>query len=181
LIEVQRRARVGRRVSELFGEGGEVGAMLRTLLVAASGVLAGLLVGTLGVVTFAAANVWDDRRRMSDTTEEPPYLSAVWSALTDRRVLPYLAAAAAAGAVNGGIGAWAGWRGSRRAAPVVAVPLLLLSFPLAICVRNPSDSKTWGGELFVVVFVGLFVWVAGRVGQELGAWQRHVPPTRPRN
>jgi hypothetical protein len=158
--------------------------MLQTLRVAASGLLAGLLIGILGVVTFAAANTWDDRRRMSDTTEEPPYLSAVWSALTDRLALPYWAATAAAGAVNGGVGAWAGRRGNRRAAPVAVVPLLLLLYPLAAFVRYPSDSKSWGGELFVVVILGLFVWVAGRVGQEVG-WRRRpadpgAAPDRPR-
>jgi hypothetical protein len=153
--------------------------MLRTLRVAASGLLTGLLLGTLGVVTFAAANTWDDRRRLSDTKGEPPYLSAMWSALTDRRALPCWAATVAAGAVNGVVGAWAGRRGNRRAAPVAAVPLLLLLFPLAAFVRYPSDSKSWGAELFVVVIVGLFVWVAGRVGQEVGWWQRPAAPPAP--
>ena len=39
--------------------------MLRTLRVAASGLLTGLLIGILGVVTFVGAIVWDDRRRMA--------------------------------------------------------------------------------------------------------------------
>ncbi|HEX4592274.1 MAG TPA: hypothetical protein VH120_20230 [Gemmataceae bacterium] len=137
--------------------------MLRALPVAAS---------LLGVATFAAANTWDDRRRMSDTTEEPPYLSAVWSTLMDRHALPYWAATVAAGAVNGMAGAWSGLRGNRRAAPVAVVPLLLLLYPLALFVQHPDNSKSWVGVLIVVVILGLFVWVAGRVGQEVGWWQR---------
>jgi hypothetical protein len=150
--------------------------MLRTLRVAASGLVTGLLTSILGVVTFAAANVWDNRRRMSDTTDEPPYLSAVWSALTDRRALPYWAAIAAAVAVNGGIGAWAGSRGSRRAALVAVVPILLVLCALAYWALGLSDPKAWGGELFVVAFVVLFVWVADRFGQEVGWWQRPTEP-----
>ena len=153
--------------------------MLRALRIAASGLVSGFLLGTLGPVVFAAANAWDDRRRMSDTADEPPYLSAVWSALSDRRVLPYWAAVAAAAAVNGAIGALAGWRGIRRVAPTVVVPFLLLALPLMSYADDPSDSKTWGIELLVVVFVGLFVWVAGRVGQELGARQRQAGPGGP--
>lgn len=132
--------------------------MARSIRVTAFGLLAGLLIGILGPITFVAACVWDDRLE--------------WSALTDERLLPYWTAVAAAGAANGGIGAWAGRLGYRRATPVVWVPLLLVLYPLVSFVRNPSDSKTWGSELFVVVFVGLFVWVAGRVGQALGAMQR---------
>ncbi len=150
--------------------------MLRALRVATSGLVAGLLIGILGPVIFVAANTWDDRRRMSDTTDEPSYFSAVWSALSNREALPYWAGVAAAAAMNGVVGALVGWRGIRRAAPTVLVPLLLLGLPLRSYAENPSDSKTWGIELFVVVFVGLFVWVAGRIGQEVGARQRQAEP-----
>ena len=150
--------------------------MLRMLRVVASGLMSGLLIGILGPTIGVAAGVWDDRRRMSDTTDEPPYPSAVWSALTNRRALPYWAALTAMGAANGMIGALAGWRGYRRMAPVVALPLLPLLIPLMSFVENPADSKRWVIELFVVLFFGLFVWVAGRVGQELGARQGRVDP-----
>jgi hypothetical protein len=147
--------------------GGEV----RTLRVIGIGLASGLLIGILGPVIFIAANVWDDRRRMTDTTDEPAYLSAVRSSLTNSDLFPYLATVAVAGGVNGAIGAWVGWRGIRGPARTVAVPLLFLLLPMTSCAENPSDSKTWGIELFVVVFIGLFVWVAGRVGQELGTRQ----------
>ncbi len=123
-----------------------MGAILRTLRVAASGLLTGLLLGTLGLATLVAANVWDDRRRMGDTADEPAYLSAVWSALAEPRFLPYWAAVGAAGAANGGVGAWAALRGNRGTAPVIAIPLLLLLFPLAVFVQYPSGSKSWGGR-----------------------------------
>jgi hypothetical protein len=146
--------------------------MLRAFRVVASGLASGLLIGILGPVVGVAANVWDDRRRMTDTTEEPPYLSAVWSDLTDRRALPYWAALTGMGAANGVIGAWAGWRGYRRMAPVLAVPLGVLLLPVVRFARNPSASETLMIELFAALFFGLFVWVAGRVGQDLGDMQR---------
>jgi hypothetical protein len=75
-----------------------------------------------------------------------------------------------AGAANGGIGAWLGFKGFRRAAPVAVIPLLLLLYPLSLYLRYSSDSKwaSWSAALPEAMFVGLFVWVAGRVGQELG-------------
>jgi hypothetical protein len=151
--------------------------MLRTLRVAASGLLTGLLTSILGAVTFVSATVWDYRRRMSDTTDEPPYLSALWSALTDQRALPFWAALVAVFAMNSGIGAWAGSRGSRRAAPVTVVPILLVLCALAYWVLGPSNPKSWVFELFIVAFVVLFVWVAGRLGQEVGWWQRLAEPS----
>jgi hypothetical protein len=39
---------------------------------------------------------------------------------------------------------------------------------MASFVQNPSDSKLWGVDLLVVAIFALFVWIAGRVGQELG-------------
>ena len=132
-------------------------ARLGRFRIAAVGLLTGSLFGIVGSVSFVAACVRDDRMG--------------WSALTDRELLPYWIAGAVAGAVNGGIGAWVGRVGNRRIAPVAWVPLVLLLHPLAICMGQSSDSKSWGGDLCVVVFGGLFVWVAGRVGQEIGAWR----------
>ena len=60
--------------------------------------------------------------------------------------------------------------------PVLALPLLLFLFPLISFAENQSDSGTRVIELFVVVFFGLFVLLAGRVGQELGARQRPAEP-----
>jgi hypothetical protein len=142
--------------------------MFRALRVAASGLVLGLLIGSLGPVVFVAANIWDDRRRTSDTSEEPPYLSKVWSVLVDQETLPYLAVVAASGAMNGGIGAWAGWRSNRGVTLIAAVPLMLFLFPLVIFAQNPSDSKMWGGPLLVVGILAPFVWVASRAGQEVG-------------
>jgi hypothetical protein len=150
--------------------------MLRVVRVASSGLVLGLFIGILGPVIGVAANVWDDRRRMSDTTEEPRYLSVVWSTLTSAQALPYWVLLAGMGAANGVIGALAGWRGYRRLLPSLMLPLLLLLLPLVSFVEPKSDSKTWVPELFVVVFFGLFVLVAGRAGQELGARQRQAEP-----
>jgi hypothetical protein len=138
--------------------------MLRTLRVVASGLLGGLLIGILGVIVFVAACVRDKQLE--------------WTALTDERLLPYWAVVVAAAAANSELGALAGRRGNRRSAPVAVIPLLLLLYPLATFVECPSDSKSWGVVLLVVVIFGLFVWVAGRVGQELGAWQRPAEPKR---
>jgi hypothetical protein len=160
-----------------FGHRRRIGVvMLRALRVTASGWVLGLLIGILGPVIGVAANVWDDRRRMSDTTDEPPYLSEVWSTLTNRRALPYWALLTGMGAANGMIGALAAWRGYFRMIPVLILPLLLFLFPLISFAENPSDLGARSIELFVVVFFGLFVLVAGRVGQELGARQRPAEP-----
>lgn len=55
----------------------------RTLRASAYGLLTGLLVSILGWVVLVAAFVWDDRRRMSDLSEEPAYVTVVWSKLTN--------------------------------------------------------------------------------------------------
>lgn len=142
------------------------------------GLLVGLLIGILGWVVLVAAFVWDDRRRMSDLYEERGYFAAVWSALTNTGGLPFWAAVAAAGAANGGIGGWVAWRTGRcGVVSVLWVALLPLLLPLADYVDNPAGgSKSWGGAFVVALFVMPFVWVAGRVGQEVGARQRRAEP-----
>lgn len=150
--------------------------MLRTLRVITSGILTGLIISVLGMVTFAAACLWDDRRRMSDTTDEPPYLSALWSALTDQRALPFWTVVAAVFALSGGIGSWGGARGSRRVAPVSVIPFLMVLCVLAYWALGLSTPKAWGAELFVAAFVVLFAWVGGRIGQEVGWRQRPAEP-----
>ncbi len=144
----------------------------------AFGLLAGLLIGTLGWVVLVSAFLWDDRRRMSDLSEEPAYLAAVWARLTDGAGLPFGAAVATLAAVNGAVGGWAAQlTGGRGVIPVLAVALTPLLFPVAVYAENPGGgSKWWGGAFVVALFVIPFVWVAGRVGQELGARQRHAEP-----
>lgn len=149
----------------------------------AFGVLSGVLIAILGWVVLVAAYVWDDRRRMSDLSEEPAYLTAVWSRLTDTDGLPFWAAVgasvAALGAANGGIGGWAGCRTGRRDfLPVLWVALLPLLYPVAVYAKNPAGvSKLWGGAFVLAIFIIPFVWVAGRVGQELGVRQRQAEPS----
>lgn len=129
--------------------------MARAILVTAFGLLAGALIGVSGLVAFAAACVWDGRMDWSDVGV---------------RYAPHLVVIGSIGAVNGLVGAWDGWlSGARRPGPVLVVPLLLLTWPAVTFLRHPSDSKSWGVEGFVAVFIGLFVWVAGRVTQEIGA------------
>jgi hypothetical protein len=146
--------------------------MLRTVRVVAFGLLIGLLTSILGMVTFYAAVVWDDRRRISNTTSEPPYLSAVWSALTDHRDFPFWAIFSSLLTMNSGIGALAGSRGSLRAAPVAVIPVLLILCAMPTWALSLSDRNARGSMLFVEAFAVLFVWVAGRFGQEVGWRQR---------
>lgn len=121
-----------------------------------AGAVVGLVAGVLAPVVFVAACVWDGR------TE--------WSALTQPELTPYFAVLAALGAVNGAVGAWDGWRsGLYRMWPVVWAPALLFLLPVTEWAQHPSDSKSWGAALLVVGIVAPFVWVAGRVGQEVGA------------
>ncbi|AWM35685.1 hypothetical protein GobsT_66320 [Gemmata obscuriglobus] len=130
-----------------------------------AGAVIGLIAGALAPVVFIAACVWDGR--------------AEWSALTESESVPYIATLVALGAVNGAVGAWDGWRSSLyRVWPVAWVPALLFLFPAVQLVQYPSDSKTWGAALLVVGIVAPFVWVAGRVGQEVGVrvQPRHVEP-----
>ncbi len=80
----------------------------------------------------------------------------------------HLGIVTALGAVNGGIGAGiAMLRRGRGIWPVFVIPLLLLYLPI-IDVLQGADGKTWVPELIIVLFVGVLVWVAGRVGQEFG-------------
>ncbi|MDY3554410.1 hypothetical protein R5W24_003532 [Gemmata sp. JC717] len=125
-----------------------------------AGAVIGLIAGALAPVVFIAACVWDGR--------------AKWSAITEPESAPYLATLVALGAVNGAVGAWDGWRSSRyRVWPVAWAPALLFLFPAVQWVQDSSDSKTWGAALLAVGIVAPFVWVAGRVGQEVGV---RVPP-----
>ena len=129
--------------------------MAQPLVSIAAGAAVGLAAGVLAPVVFVAACVWDGR------TE--------WSALTKPELVPYIATLAALGLVNGGVGAWDGWRSGRcRLWPVAGAPLLLFLFPAFAFAEAPSDSKYWGPALLAVGIVAPFVWVAGRVGQEVG-------------
>ena len=129
------------------------------------GAVIGLLAGVLAPVMFVAACVWDDRME--------------WSTLTKPEAVPYLAVLASLGLLNGVVGAWDGWRsGLCRGWPVAWAPALLFLFPLAEFAQYPSDSKIWGPALLAVGIVAPFVWVGGRVAQEIGARgrQRHAKP-----
>jgi hypothetical protein len=145
----------------------------RTLRATAIGLLAGLLISILGWIVMISAFIWDNRRRMSDLSDEPAYFTVVWRSLTHKDSLPYWAVVAALG-VNGGIGGWSGCRTGRKGiVPVLWVALLPFLFPLAVYAENPAGgSKSWGGAFVVALFIIPFVWVAGRVGQELGVRQR---------
>lgn len=140
--------------------------MGRRLRVIAAGAAVGLVAGVSAPVVFVAACVWDGRLQ--------------WSALTDPMLLPYIAALAALGTVNGAVGAWDGLRSvAYRLWPVAGAPALLFLFPAALWAEHPSDSKSWGAALLVVGIVIPFVWVAGRVGQEIGVRGRIGTPDRP--
>ncbi len=77
------------------------------------------------------------------------------------------------GAVNGMIGAADGMRSDKRQIwPVLIIPLLPLALPIIEFVQYPRISKFWVGALLVVGYFDLFVWVAGRVGQEIGVLVR---------
>jgi hypothetical protein len=94
----------------------------------------------------------------------------------DPDAVPYLAALAVLGTLNGAAGAWDGWRSNaRRAWPVARVPLLLLLCPTAAFVQYTSSYNTLG-TLLAVAIVAPFVWVAGRVGQEIGVAGRKGSP-----
>jgi hypothetical protein len=84
--------------------------------------------------------------------------------------IPFFAAGGALGAANGGVGTWAGWRwGSRPVGRLLWIPLLPPLYPLAIILQGGPDSKGAGAELVAFGLLGVFVWVAGRIGQDLGA------------
>ena len=124
-------------------------------MVIASGAIVGCVAGLLGPIVFIAACVGNDR--------------TTWSVLTDPEAIPSVATLAFLGIVNGAVGAWDGWRSSARSGwPVAWAPLLLFLYPAAEFAQYPSDSKLWGTYLFAVTMVAPFLWVAGRVGQEIG-------------
>ena len=125
----------------------------------AAGASIGLVAGVLAPVIFVAACVWDDR------TE--------WSALTNPELVPYWAVLVSLGTLNGAFGAWDGWRsGLCRVLPVAWAPALLFVFPAVLWMQYPSNSKEWGPALLAVCIVAPFVWVAGRIGQEVGVRSR---------
>ncbi len=137
--------------------------MGRRIGVIAAGAALGFVAGVLAPVVFVAACVRDDRLE--------------WSALTEPELAPYIAVLVALGIVNGGVGAWDGWRSGRcRAWPVAWAPAVLFLLPVAEFAQYPSDSKSWGPALLVVGIVAPFVWVAGRVGQEVGVRGRNGTP-----
>ena len=138
---------------------------MRRAWVIGAGAVIGLVAGVLAPVVFVAACVWDGR------TE--------WSTLTKPEAVPYLAVLAGLGLLNGGVGAWDGWRsGLCRAWPVAWAPALLFLFPAVEFVQYPSDSKSWGPGLLAVGIVAPFVWVAGRDGQEVGVRGRKGTPNQ---
>jgi hypothetical protein len=149
--------------------------MARSLAAIGAGLLAGLLIGVFGVFAMVAAWIGDDHRRAYDRTALLPYWTTVWVALTDPASLPYLAGFATAAAANGAIGGWAGRRGSRQVLPVAWIPLGVLVFA-AVLIAWEFDAKGWVAVLLPFVFIGVFVWVAGRVGQEVGARLRPTEP-----
>jgi hypothetical protein len=139
--------------------------MWRRAGVIVAGAAIGLIAGVAAPVVFVAACVLDDRLG--------------WSALTEPESAPYFAVLATLGTANGGVGAWDGWRSGRcRAWPVAWAPALLFLLPAVVWAEHPSDSKSWGATLLVVGIVSPFVWVAGRVGQEVGVRGRskHAEP-----
>ena len=138
--------------------------MGRRAWVIAAGASIGLIAGALAPVVLIGGCVWDGRTD--------------WSKLAEPTLFPYWAVLAVLGMLNGAVGAWDGWRsGTCRLWPVAWAPLLLFLFPVAEFARFPSDSKSWGPALMAVGIVAPFVWVAGRVGQEVG---RAVPDHYPR-
>jgi hypothetical protein len=138
--------------------------MGRRLGVIAAGAVIGLIAGILAPVVFVAAFVWDGR------TE--------WSTLTKPETVPYLAVLAGLGTVNGMVGALDAWRSGRcRAWPVAWAPALLFLFPAWLSAQY-LDSKSWGPSLLAVGIVAPFVWVAGRVGQEVGVRGRKGMPNK---
>jgi hypothetical protein len=136
----------------------------RVLMIVA-GAAVGLVAGVLAPVVFVAACVWDGR--------------TTWSALAEPEAVPYFAALVGLGILNGAVGAWDGWRSSaHRIWPVAWAPLQLFLFPLVLWAQDPSDSKSWGAALLVVGILAPFVWVAGRIGQEIGVAGRRGRPNQ---
>ncbi len=136
--------------------------------------MCGLIIGMLLPAVLATIQACEYRRQMADTVICPTYLGAVWLVLSDRERLPGLSGIAAVGATSGAIGAWAGYRKGRHPiGPVLWFALIPLLLPLVVYAKNPAGgSKEWGGALCVAAIIIPFVWMAGRVGQELGALQR---------
>lgn len=134
--------------------------MGRRLCAITAGAVLGLVAGVLAPIVLVAACVfWDGPTK--------------WSTLTNPEVMPYFAVLAGLGLLNGGVGAWDGWRsGQCRKWPVAWLPALLFLYPAVIWAQYPTDSKSWGPALLVVGIVAPFVWVAGRVGQEVGVRAR---------
>jgi hypothetical protein len=140
--------------------------MGRRLGVIAAGAVIGFVAGVAAPVVLVAACVWDDRME--------------WSALTKPELAPYFAVVVALGTVNGAVGACDGWRsGQCRAWPVAWAPGLLFLFPATLWALYQWDSKGWGVALLAVGIVAPFVWVAGRVGQEVGVKGRKGTPNPP--
>lgn len=126
----------------------------------AAGACIGLVAGVLAPVVLIAGCVWDGR------TE--------WSKLAEPVLFPYWAVLAGLSTLNGAVGAWDGWRsGICRLWPVAWAPLLLFLYPISEFARYPTDSKLSGVALMAFGIVAPFVWVAGRVGQEVGSAGRN--------
>ncbi len=129
--------------------------MVRYALVIVVGAVVGCFAGIAAPIVLVAACVWDGRTN--------------WSVLAKPEAIPYVATLVILGTLDGAVGARNGWRSSaRRAWPVVWAPLLLFLYPATEFAQYPSDSKIWGVSLLAVAIVAPFVWVAGRVGQEIG-------------
>ncbi len=123
--------------------------------VLATGAAIGFVAGICAPVAFVAALVRNE--------------TAEWSMLTNPTLVPYWALLVALATATGAFGAWDCWRsGLRRARRVAWAPALLFLWPATEWAQNPSDSKTWGVVLLVVAILAPFVWMGGRIGQEIG-------------
>ena len=136
----------------------------------ALGILSGLLISALGWIILDAASIFSRRAHWSASDwEDKPFSVTIWSDLTNE-YFPHRVAIGAIGALNGALGARNGLRSdARELGPVWWVPLLLLLYPVVEFIRYPNAGDIWGGAFVVAIFMAPFVWMAGRVGQEIGA------------
>jgi hypothetical protein len=141
----------------------------RAILATTFGLLAGFGIGSLGPTIIVAWSAWYRRAHWSHSDwADQPYSVVVWSELTGKRV-PYWFAIGVIGALNGALGARNGLHSdARRLWPVCVGLLLLLLYPLVEFVRYPNAGEIGVGALVLAIFMAPFVWVAGRVGQEIG-------------
>jgi len=133
--------------------------MLRSILTTTLGFLAAFVIAISGAMIFIAILVKGNR------TE--------WDILNDSHVPQRWIEISILMGFNGGIGAFYGLKtGSRRSWPVSVFPLVLVMLPCIAFIQDSTYSE-YAIPSFILVcsmalFLALFMWIAGRVGQVIG-------------